>query len=661
VRAALVLLVVAACAPDGQRIREWVVQGEGGRETVTLPGTPGGALGARQRDYTLSAEVAIDPARRGRTLTLIVPCFHGLLEATVDGAPLEDIGEVGVGEHRFVIAPELHRVDRLTLELRAHVDIWSGAISVAPYLVEGAAGRTTAATLNRYVNIIQLGLVGVLAVLFGGLFLFDRRNTADGAFAVCAVTTIPSVLFVLGWWPRGGIAYAVAGLASSCTCQLALIYAVYLACGLGTPSRRWRQLFAALAVFYLLSPLGVQVQAAVGITAVVTMNAAWIHLAVKLVVLRRNPARRFDATLLLAALVATFLAATTDLGGWALFGGNPFGGFHTFTLAISAFATAQALVLSRRHVLQRGEVERANVELQRQVAARSKELADALGKLARTSQPLDATRTIDDRYRVVRRIGAGGMGSVYEVVRVTDGERLALKTLQGRADPELMARFAREAQIAAALSHANLVPVIDVGVSDGGLYLVMPLVDGGSLEQARPRFGDTKWARPLLAQIASGVAALHERGIVHRDLKPANVLVANGIAKIADFGIAALREHERPQPAVDGLVDTVTAEAGRAGLTRAGDVFGTPAYMAPELAGGVSDVQPASDMFAFGVIAYELLTARKPFAPPAIVARLGGDAIAAPSLHGIDSAIGRCLDLDPAKRPTAVELAAALQ
>jgi serine/threonine-protein kinase len=249
------------------------------------------------------------------------------------------------------------------------------------------------------------------------------------------------------------------------------------------------------------------------------------------------------------------------------------------------------------------------------------------------------------------------MGVVYEVERSSDQRRLALKTLRGRANPETMARLAREAQIAAQLDHPHLVPVLDIGIADGVLYLVMPLIGGGSLEQQRARFGDASWATPLLASIAAGLAALHERAILHRDLKPGNILLADGVPQIADFGLASA--------SIDPHSDTLASSAAHADtaapLTRAGDLMGTPAYMAPELAAGASSASPASDVFAFGVIAYELLLGRAPFAEPVVFARSEGRVVPPPKLDGIPDLVARSLELEPAKRPTAVELATALR
>ena len=306
----------------------------------------------------------------------------------------------------------------------------------------------------------------------------------------------------------------------------------------------------------------------------------------------------------------------------------------------------------------------AYAELQRQVAERSKELADALSKLSSQPRPLSPAREVDGRYRVIRKLGAGGMGTVYEVERITDQHRFALKTLRGRTEPDSMARFAREAHVAAEQLHPNLVPVVDIGIADGALFLVMPLVDGGSLEQQRSRFGDATWARPLLGHVAIGLAALHERGIVHRDLKPANILLDRGVPRIADFGLAALRGVVAADTAASGELDAAVAatmQPGPAGLTRAGDIFGTPAYMAPELASGARDIGPASDMFAFGLLAYEMVVGCTAFAEPPVLSRLGGREIAVPVVAKIEPVIARCLELDPASRPTSAELVGALR
>lgn len=309
--------------------------------------------------------------------------------------------------------------------------------------------------------------------------------------------------------------------------------------------------------------------------------------------------------------------------------------------------------------------EHAAEELRRQVSERSRQLADALAAMADlVPQPIALDSTVDDRYRVVRQLGAGGMGAVYEVVRITDGRRLALKTLHGRVDRDTMARFAREAQIATELSHPNLVPVLDLGFSRTGMmYLVMELIEGTTLEAERGRFGDPAWALRILVQIATGLSAIHERGIIHRDLKPENVLLARGVARIADFGISCLRFDAQQAGAA---ARTVTLRTPSPALTQDGMIFGTPAYLAPELATG-GDAKPSADVFSFGVMACEMLTGRMPFAEPPFVAIVRGHPIAhAASIltdgvtPGTREVLDRCLHFDPLVRPSAAEFRASL-
>jgi serine/threonine-protein kinase len=242
---------------------------------------------------------------------------------------------------------------------------------------------------------------------------------------------------------------------------------------------------------------------------------------------------------------------------------------------------------------------------------------------------------------------------------MSDDRRFALKVMRkGGASVETLARFAREAQIAAQVTHPNLVAIVDIDIAaSGALYLVLELVDGSSLEEMRERFGDAAWALPILAQVAGGLAALHDAGIVHRDLKPANVLHADGVAKIADFGVASLRLAR-----ADTLTPAVSRSMARDRLTRVGQVIGTPLYIAPEQASGAA-VGPAVDVWSFGVVAHELLTGHLPFIEPPLYARLEGREavlrpLPLPAPEAAQALLARCLSLEPAERPSAQELVA---
>jgi hypothetical protein len=339
-----------------------------------------------------------------------------------------------------------------------------------------------------------------------------------------------------------------------------------------------------------------------------------------------------------------------------------------FLLIVSGFLTGLTAnvifdVTSRRAFrqeriieAQKARIEQAEAALQRelshQVAQRSRELGAALAQKdvpSAAMQVAPGTR-FDARYEIVRALGQGGMGAVYEVRRLTDGQSLALKVVTGAISRTSAQRFAREAEIGARLRHANLVPIVDVGVSpQGAPFLVMELVKGASLEERRERFGDTTWAMPILRQIACGLAALHGADVVHRDLKPANVLLSGEesslLARIADFGISRIDE------AADGSAPTA------AKLTATNGMIGTPVYMAPELAAGRA-ADAAADIFAFGIVAYELLSGRPPFAMPPVILAMAGQAIPPPP--GIAPEIVlRCLLADPKARPCAEDLSAA--
>ena len=209
-------------------------------------------------------------------------------------------------------------------------------------------------------------------------------------------------------------------------------------------------------------------------------------------------------------------------------------------------------------------------------------------------------------YRIVREIGAGGMGVVYQAEDTTLGRQVALKILPPElaADDDRRQRFAREARAVAALSHPNIVTVHSVEESGGIHFITMELVKGKTLAELLPRQG---FALGRFFEIAiplvDAVSAAHQQGIAHRDLKPANVMIGDdGRIKVLDFGLAKGMDGE---PGRAGEVPTQSA-------TRAGHTVGTPAYMSPEQAQG-ERVDTRSDIFSLGIVFYEMLTGRRPF------------------------------------------------
>jgi eukaryotic-like serine/threonine-protein kinase len=205
------------------------------------------------------------------------------------------------------------------------------------------------------------------------------------------------------------------------------------------------------------------------------------------------------------------------------------------------------------------------------------------------------TQVIAGRYRLERRLGAGGMSEVWAAEDLELDRTVAVKLLAPEADPT---RFEREARAAAGLSHPNICALYDYGEDGRRRYMVLEYLPGGTLEErlapGRP-LTDSETGG-IAREIAAGLAHAHDRGLVHRDLKPSNVLFdAEGRAKIADFGIVHM--------------DAAT------GLTEAGTVMGTAAYISPEQAAG-EPATPASDVYAFGVILFRMLTGRLPFEAP---------------------------------------------
>jgi eukaryotic-like serine/threonine-protein kinase len=199
---------------------------------------------------------------------------------------------------------------------------------------------------------------------------------------------------------------------------------------------------------------------------------------------------------------------------------------------------------------------------------------------------------IAGRYRLERRIGAGGMSEVWSARDLDLDRNVAVKLLAADADP---ARFEREARAAAGLAHPNVCVLYAYGEAEGRRFMVLELLPGGSLEHrlAGGRALPDEDTHRIATEIAAGLAHAHQRGVVHRDLKPANILFdSEGRAKIADFGIART--------------------GAATGLTQAGTVLGTAAYISPEQARGET-ATPASDVYAFGVILFRMLSGRLPF------------------------------------------------
>jgi len=283
------------------------------------------------------------------------------------------------------------------------------------------------------------------------------------------------------------------------------------------------------------------------------------------------------------------------------------------------------------------------------------------------------TLAVGDRlgsYEILGELGSGGMGQVY---RARDGRLdrdVALKVLPPHlaANADALARFEREAKAVAALSHPNILAIYDVGREGDQAFAVMELLEGETLRE-RLNGGPmpARKAVEIAAQIAAGLAAAHERGIVHRDLKPENIfLLADGRVKILDFGLAKQQESAASH---SQLLGATTMGPGTAG-TEPGTVLGTVGYMAPEQVKGQS-ADARSDLFALGVILYELLSGRRAFARDSAVEAMSAilkeeppelELLAAKIPPALDRVLRRCLEKVPGERfQSARDLAFALR
>jgi serine/threonine-protein kinase len=271
------------------------------------------------------------------------------------------------------------------------------------------------------------------------------------------------------------------------------------------------------------------------------------------------------------------------------------------------------------------------------------EAADELGRLG--------------SYRVLRLLGTGGMGMVYLAQQLRPRRLVALKVVGSgsRLSRQRQERFRAEAEAAARLSHPNIVPVYEVGEHRGLPLFSMEYLEGGSLAQRLAATSLTpRAAAELLEALARAIAHAHERGVVHRDLKPGNVLLAaDNTPKIADFGLAKLRE-AGPE-----------LEAGY--QTETGAILGTPNYMAPEQAQGSKEIGPAADIHALGAILYETLTGRPPFRAASVLETLeqvrSQEPVTPSRLQprlprDLETICLKCLEKEPARRyPSAGALA----
>jgi serine/threonine-protein kinase len=742
----LIAILALGCSRTDEHVvtlADWTFVGpDGARVPLHLPARVDARLPHADTEYHLLAHVAVPAELRGQRLTLAFPFLHARAVLRANGQELVGLvpemreGFRGTDQPRWRVPPELTATGAIDFDLTvSYVHLIGAWLDVPPRLSDTDDGDRAFVFVSRFNHAqaaLCLAVVLLTTVLYGLIFVLDRRRKAHGWL------TVQGVL--------GGAGYAIAYVGISqpmygvyensfvpvCLCigVAASVEFTHAQFDLGRPSRLWWLAVVGSIVLATCvhSPFVAPRYLPVFSCVMPIVNIGY-QVPLTWRIWRRD--KSLAAIVIAISWICLGVLGAPDLVAWGGLG-ELWDGLRSACLGLAIVAFMQAVVLSVQHMQtlahadalnvelaaqldtlrkRNDEVTHLNDELRRQIGARADALALAL---AQASAPRrEGPRLFDDgevvakRYRVLRGVGEGATGRVYEVERVADGARLALKLLDPASDATEMARFAREAQIIAQIDHPNVIRITDVDVThEGFFYLVVEFVEGLSLRHHYGRPRPLRWSIDVLAQVARGLSVVHGRGIVHRDLKPGNVLVtsspdsdARPLVKLADFGISSAGlDTSIPVPASvpavtplsstfqthklgPTLVDPDVTPTGRTGpsrstltgsdslLTQTGAWMGTPKYMAPELGGAAKHARPAADVFAFGVMAFELLTGKAPFEEsPAVTRVRGSPFVRPPRFHSlakdldptVSQLLDACLAESPDARPESQALAEAL-
>ncbi len=715
VRAAALLLTVVGCSGEqGEPLSQWRLVSTDGAPTIELPASL--PLPVSDSAFVLERQWTPPTQPSLAAVELVVQGVQAPVSLEVDGVRAQVIrdgfgiaspGLRTVVPQRFSIPPSASREPR-TLRLRLE-NTWYQArwVEGVPRVVEAGVltrKENIALVANLYSAWVSIGVAIQVGVMFLAVFLFGGTRTAYMWFGVQALTTTVIPFYMLGYtqtafgvW-EGGVFGALLAVANTIGARFSHEFfdlkpphwSLWLATLVGVVVP------LALHGPFVFTPYGAPLT-----NVLISVSVGYqILLCIRLWT-QRGPDVRV-ALFGLSWLTLTVLSTADQLAWWGI--PSPLEGARVGGFGIAAFALLQSVLVASHYrvsldsgdslsrkleeqlrdlVQRKAEVDMLNTELRTQVQDRSQQMFLALSLAAsRGATPvLEEGQSVHGRYRVLGRLGRGGMGDVYRVKRERDGRMLALKVAHN-VDGVSLARLAREATMIARIAHRHVVELVDVDVApEGFAYLTMEIAAGTTLGELDVQNRSEPWCLDILDQVLDGLSALHELGIVHRDLKPSNVVVADdGDAprvKLIDFGISRGPNEMAPlsldtTPQLGDTIanlpdDTITMDPGprtyTASLTRDGVLAGTPAYMAPELAKGDSATSAASDVFAFGVMVYEVFMKRYPFDEPAIACALRGDEPRAPvrlRLTWMDlslrEGVERALSIVPEERPTTSEL-----
>jgi serine/threonine-protein kinase len=714
----LLVVLLLGCQKDaGVTLRAFTLRlPTGQKQEVILPARLG--LPKTNVDYTLTTAVDLPAELRGQALTLSLGNVGAMVTARANGVPLAPVRPGMLDTYRttepvvFHLPENLTREGTLSIELTvAHRWYKSAIIEDAPIITSRPLGPdrvVMVSTWNDVTALLALAASAVVVLLYSFVWISMRgaRSRPYGFFAIGALTGLFYPAFLLGLTQPLFGAYDVAVMGVMLvTGSVAALYFSRSYFQLARPHRAWLAVppFALVVCMAGHNPFY-----AVRVIGVLIGVVGTVHAVAQIVVMSRlQKSGHVSRNLWPIALAwpITAVVGLPDFAPWFGFGELAHG-VRTACIGITTIAIYQAVALSREHLLalrrsdelvtelnkkvdtlsaSNREVAMLNDELRRQIALRSKELVVRLADMDAgvvIAPKLEGGDLFEGRYRVLRMLGQGGMGAVYEVERQLDNRKFALKVFSG-GDSYARARFAREAQICAEVKHPNVVTIVDVDVAKQGFpFMVMELMtDGKTLYDVRRRKQDTRWTLGVLLQVCDGMSAIHAAGIIHRDLKPSNILLSRGhdgtrpTIKITDFGISAVAGEARlsdmiirasavsgaaleeeaalaagltpqahleyddeaateildPADQATRIPDSKPVSGPRSDdFTATGVIFGTPQYMAGELTQGTKSATRSSDMFAIGIIAFELLVGKRPFRESPLEARLKGRAMPTP-------------------------------